>query len=167
MRSRATAAASLALVALLAAPTGCSSAPHAKSRSTPAAVLSPANREIARGSVAAVEIRNQKPDTIRETLESVYTGAGFRVGSRKPEALCFDRPATRYQVAAYGSWFGMEVWTRLKVEIIPQSSGQFLLVCRSYVVREAGTISEDQQPLARRHVREYEPLLDEVASRLN
>ncbi len=147
---------------------GCSSGKSERDADLiPKPVLSESNQRIARGCLSAVEIHGQKEVTVRETVESVFTEAGFKVGVRKPEFIAFDRVANRSLVVAYGNWNGMEVRARLKVEIIPQSDGQYLLVCRSFVVREAGSMSEDEQPLARRRLREYEHLLYEVGNRLN
>jgi len=158
------------LAALLAALllTGCASkSGSASSAGNGFDTLSPANRELAHGTLCACEIRGQKVETIRDTVESVYTENGFKAGKHEPNLLIFERPASRGMVAAYGSWGGIEVNIRLKVEITPQNRDVHLLRCRSYVVREPGSMAEGEQPLARRKVREYEGLLQEVASRLN
>lgn len=158
----------LVLSALLAG--GCAGQGAAQSTEQdgfPKPELSQSNELFAKGSLAAVEIRGQKDVTVRETLESVYTGAGFKVAGRKGGFVSFDIPPSRKVLAAYGNWNGMEVRVRMKVEVIPQNGGVFLLVCHSFVVREPGSMSEDEQPLARRHVRDYEKLLYEVGNRLN
>ena len=165
-RPAALAALFLALVSWVSP--GCSSGKSEKDADVlPKPVLSESNQRLARGSLSAVEIRGQKEVTVRETLESVFTEAGFKVAVRKPEAISFDRPASRGVVMAYGNWNGMDVRARLKVEIFPQSGGVYLLVCQCFAVREAGSMSEDEQPLARRRLREYEHLLYEVGNRLN
>ncbi len=131
------------------------------------AELSKGNQALASGTLATVGVQGETLGTVRETVESVFTAAGFAVAAGLPELMVFERPATRRQIATYGSWGGVEVRTRLKVEITPQSGDFYLLRCRSYIVREPGSPSEDEQSLARRHVREYEGLLHEVASRLH
>lgn len=129
--------------------------------------VSESNRELVRGALSAVEIRGHPLATVKETVESVFTAEGFTVQNRKPDQITFERPATRGQVAAYGDWQGMEVRMRLRVTFLEQTSARILLVCRSLVVREAGTMAEDEQPLGRSRVRAYAPLLHEVAARLN
>lgn len=144
---------------------GCTSSPGTSSRDE--FPLSESNRELARRSLAAVEIRGQPLITVAETVESVFTQNGFMLLGRTAELLTFERPATRAQSAAYGSWSGGDVRVRLKVEVYPQGTRVYLLCCRAYIAREAGSASEDEQPLARRKVREYEDFLFEVARRLN
>lgn len=129
--------------------------------------LSAENRELARGCLSAVEIRGHSLVTVQETTESVFTGSGLAVVQRNQDAIVFERPATRKEKGAYGTWFGEDVRVRLRVEFQNQSGGVFFLRCRSFIARDAGTHAEDQQALARRHVRNYEGLLDEVSSRLN
>lgn len=129
--------------------------------------MSEDNRALARGCLAATEIHGQPLVTVQETLESVFTAAGLAMYKRNADELGFERPATRRERGAYGSWYGTDVRVRLRVEIQRQGGGVHFLRCRSFVVRDAGTQAEDQQSLARRHVRNYEHLLDEVAARLN
>jgi hypothetical protein len=138
-----------------------------KDEPPPPAELSEDNQRLARGCLAAVEIRGQNRVTIQETVESVFTGAGLSLMRRTQDEIVFERHATRSETAAYGSWFDGEARTRLKVEFMSQNGGVFFLRCRSYIAREAGTPAEDEQPLARRRVRDYEGLLYEVANRLN
>ena len=159
------------LVALVGLAAGCASSGN-KVPDEPSAVdepppLSEGNKDLARGALSAVEIHGQKLVTVQETVESVFTAAGLTLGKRAPDQMVFERPASRQQTAAYGSWFGGQAKVRLKVDFMPQGNGVMFLRCRSFIAREAGTMSEDEQPLARRHVKEYEPLLSEVANRLN
>lgn len=129
--------------------------------------LSNENEELARGFLSAVEIHGQKLVTIQETIESVFTSAGLALSKRSAEQIAFERPATKRERGAYGTWFGEDVRVRMRVEIMQQTGGVFFLRCRSYIARDAGTTAEDEQVLARRHVRNYEGLLDEVSARLN
>ncbi len=157
-----------AALGLLLVVSGCASHKDSdESAAEPRPALSEQNAKIARGSLAAVVIQGASAAAITETVESVFTEAGFRIITRKPEEIVFDRSSTRGESLAYGNWMGTEVRTRMKVEIIPQNSGRYLVICRSFIVRDAGTMGEDEQPLARRRVREYEPLVYEVANRLN
>lgn len=157
-----------AALGLLLLVSGCASRRDAEDApAEPRPALSGQNAKIARGSLAAVEIQGASAAALSETVESVFTEAGFRIMTRKPEEIVFDRASTRGEAFAYGNWMGAEVRTRMKVEIIPQNSGRYLVVCRSFIVRDAGTMGEDEQPLARRRVRDCEPLVYEVANRLN
>lgn len=147
---------------------GCASSKDAdEGAAEPRPALSEQNAKIARGSLAAVEINGASEAAVTETVESVFTQAGFRINARRPEEIVFDRSADRRESRAYGNWMGTEVRIRMNVEIIPQNSGRYLVICRSFVACDAGTMGEDEQPLARRRVRDYEPLLYEVANRLN
>lgn len=148
--------------------TGCASRPNDRGvEDDPNLALSEENQSLARGCLSAVEIRGQSLVTVQETIESVFTGAGLGMTRRTEGELVFERPATRKELGAYGTWFGEEVRVRLRVTIQPQSGGIQFLRCRSYIARDSGTSAEDEQPLARRHVRKYEPLLAEVSARLN
>jgi|GEM_PF-3154742 len=129
--------------------------------------LSQENKALARGYLCAVEIHGQRLVTIQETIESVFTSAGLALSKRTAEEIAFERPATKRERGAYGTWFGEDVRVRLRVEILQQTGGIFFLRCRSYIARDAGTNAEDQQVLARRHVKSYEGLLNEVSARLN
>jgi hypothetical protein len=129
--------------------------------------LSDENQELARGYLAAVEIHGQKLVTLQETIESVFTSAGLALSKRTADQIAFERPATKRERGAYGTWFGEDVRVRMRVDIMQQTGGVFFLRCRSYIARDAGTTAEDEQVLARRHVRNYEGLLDEVSARLN
>ncbi len=124
-------------------------------------------REQARGSLAAVVIRGQPRATVCDTLDAVFVAAGFRRGKAKGEQLVFERPASRGQRAAYGNWMGGEVLVRMRIDLQLQGKDEFFVTCRSFVVREGGSLGEDEQPLARTRMREFRPLLDEVANRLN
>ncbi|MGE3310319.1 MAG: hypothetical protein AB7O66_10150 [Limisphaerales bacterium] len=129
--------------------------------------LSEENQAMARGFLSAVEIHGQPLVTVQETLESVFIGAGLALLKRDSDEVTFERPATRKERGAYGTWFGGDARVRMRVEIFQQSRGVIFLRCRGHIARDAGTNAEDQQPLARRHVRDYEGLLDEVSARLN
>jgi len=129
--------------------------------------LSDENRRFTRGALSAVEVHGASFAAVYETVESVFTDAGLTVAGRERDRLVFERPADRRERGAYGNWSGGEVKIRLRTELYQQGNGVILVLCRSFVVREAGTYSEDEQPLARRHVEEYKGLLDEVAGRLN
>lgn len=131
----------------------------------PGLVLSEESRELARGALSAVEITGHGLATIEETVNSVFVAAGFEVSPAGK--LVFERPGSRADRVAYGTWFEQDVRIRMRVEILNQGRGRHLVLCRSFVVRGSGGSTEDEQKLARRRVREYEGLLTEVASRLN
>ena len=129
--------------------------------------VSEANSDLARGSLAAVEIRGQPSITVRETVESVFTSAGLTVSRRDAEQLVFERPASKAERRAYGNWQGEEVRIRLRVDVMEQGPSLCFVRSRGFLVRDPSSSSEDEQPLARRRLRQYEHLLDEVAVRLN
>ncbi len=163
-------ATALSLAVLAWASTGCASSSTAKAleeETSKSPKLSETNKALAKGYLSAVEIHGQSLVTIQETVESVFTSAGLALSKRNAEELMFERPATKGERGAYGTWFGQDVRVRLRVEIHQQTGGVFFLRCRSLIARDAGTTAEDQQTLARRHVRNYEGLLDEVSARLN
>lgn len=131
------------------------------------APITSADREQARGSLSAIKISGHSRTTVRDTVDSVFTGAGLRRGKSTGDQLVFERPASRGQRAAYGNWMGDEVVVRLKVDVTLQGRDLYLITCRCFVVREGGSMAEDEQPLARRRMREFQPLLEEVGKRLN
>jgi len=154
-------------VAILMLGVGCASRSGGDEEGYPSPPLTEENQELARGCLSAVEIRGQSLVTVQETVESVFTSAGLGVTRRTEGEIIFERPATKRERGAYGTWFGEEVRVRLRVTIEPQAGGVHFLRCRSFIARDSGTSAEDEQSLARRHVRNYESLLPEVSSRLN
>ncbi|MBL9139323.1 MAG: hypothetical protein JNK85_25870 [Verrucomicrobiales bacterium] len=148
---------------------GCSTTGHAPDNAAVPAdpPLSDANRRLAVGTLSAVEIRGQPMATVRETVESVHTEAGFSVAKKERDQLVFERAGTRQDRVVYGNWFREDVKIRFVVEFSQQGSQVIFVSCRSYIVRDAGTYAEDQQKLARRRVRQFAHLLTEVANRLN
>lgn len=165
------------LLTLLAAAAwfGCASGDSSKGSSADSddrgglerAPLSPENQKLARGCLSAVLVSGHPRVTLVETIESVFTGAGFTLAGKAGDGLIFERPAPRNLRVAYGSWSGDQAVVRLRVDIYQEGTLQFFVRSRSYVARAAGTGVEDEQSLARRHVREYEGLLHEVATRLD
>jgi len=153
-----------AIVLVLA---GCATPRDESLDSSAAPALSETNRDNARGSLASVKVVGHSRLTVSETVQSVFTGAGLTLAGKSDDLLTFERPATRGERAAYGSWQGDKSKVRLKVQIIQEGSKEFFLCCRSYIARSAGAVDEDEQSLARRKVRQYEGLLREVATRLN
>lgn len=133
----------------------------------PGAGLSPANRLQAEGALAAVEIHGQTLDTVRETVESVFTEAGLVLVQRSPTHLVFDRLSSMGERAAYGDWFEGDTRVRFHVDLVRQDQQQIFVKCRSVIARDANSFAPDEQPLSRRRVRKYEPLLRDVAQRLN
>lgn len=152
---------------LLIALAGCRSPEPASAPETGDATVSKANQHLARGSLEAVEIRSQDRETIRETVESVFTSAGLTVAARTLEEVVFERPASRRERAAYGTWHGDEVRVRLRVELVELGFESYLVRSHSFIIRDAGGFSQDEQPLSRARVRDYSHLLNEVATRLN
>jgi len=160
----------LAAACLLAG--GCAAAPRqpsvaAELEAADPGRLSEANQSLARGCLSAVEIHGHRLITIQETVESVFTAAGLAVHRRSTDEMVFERPATRGERGAYGTWFGEDVRVRLRVDFQLQNHGVYLLRCRCFIARDAGTHAEDEQSLARRRVRKYAGLLDQVSKRLN
>jgi len=155
----------------LAAVAGCASNSSSKSTEADAPLerpeLTDGEKQFAHGSLSAVVITGQPRITVKETVESVFTGAGLTVGKGTDDLWVFERRATRTESAAYGSWSGDEAKVRLKVQIVQEGTDKYLLCCRSFIARAAGTGVEDEQSLARRKVKQYEGLLYEVAARLN
>lgn len=148
--------------------TGCSTGDAPENAAQPSdPPLSEANRRAAFGALSAVEIHGQSMVTVKETVESVHTEAGFTLGKKERERLVFERMGNREDRVIYGNWFREDVKIRLVVEFNQQGNGVIFVLCRSYMVRDAGSYAEDEQRLARRRVRQYAHLLTEVANRLN
>ncbi|MCC7376628.1 MAG: hypothetical protein IT581_18360 [Verrucomicrobiales bacterium] len=155
-------------VAVLVWLTGCATGHAPESAAQPSdPPLSAANRRAAYGTLSAVEIHGQSIVTVKETVESVHTEAGFTLAKKERERLVFERMGTRQDRVIYGNWFREDVKIRLVVEFDQQGSGVIFVHCRSFMVRDADTYAEDVQKLARRRVRQYAHLLTEVANRLN
>lgn len=129
--------------------------------------VSEINRDLAKGALAAVEIHGQPPLTVRETVESVFTDAGLSLSQRRPDQLVFERPASRSERSAYGNWQGDDLRVRLRVEFIDLGPTFTFVRCHSFLVRDPNSAYQDEQPLSRRRVRQYEGLLIEVSHRLN
>ena len=157
----------LVLAGSLAGLSACSSTDGAGDATGSRETISIQDRDNARGSLSAVKIAGHPRQTVRDTVDSVFTEAGFRRGKSSGDQLVFERPASRGQRAAYGNWMGDEVIVRLKVDLVLQGRDLYFVTCRCFVVREGGSMAEDEQALARRRMREFQPLLEEVSKRLN
>ncbi|MBX3746605.1 MAG: hypothetical protein KF833_14950 [Verrucomicrobiae bacterium] len=129
--------------------------------------VSDVNLDLAKGALAAIEIRNQSPAAVRQTVESVFTDAGLALSLRRPDQLVFERPASRAERRAYGNWQGDDLRVRLRVEFIELGPSLTFVRCLSFLVRDPDSAYQDEQSLARRRVRQYEGLLTEVSLRLN
>ena len=128
--------------------------------------VSAVNRDLARGSLSAVEVQGHERALVTDTVEEVFTEAGLKLVSHTLDTQVFERPATGGEIFAYGTWSGGPVVIRLKVECLQQGGAVYLLRCFSFIARDAGTMAEDEQRLDRNQVRKYRHLLQEVAQRL-
>lgn len=157
----------IAFAGSLAVCSSCTSTDEVGDASVSRETITTQDREHARGSLSAVKISGHGRQTVRDTVDSVFTEAGFRRGKSAGDQLVFERPATRGQRAAYGNWMGDDVIVRVKVDVVLQGRELYFVTCRCFVVREGGSMAEDEQALARRRMREFQPLLEEVSKRLN
>ena len=117
---------------------------------------------------AAVEIHGNTPGQISAMTKEVFEKHGFKTTETRIDRLVFEKPGSKMDNFAYGSWMSDNpVWLRIKVAIVPIAEAACRLQCNAYLVQDKGRALEEEDRMKHLHSGEYQKLLEEVAQRLN
>jgi hypothetical protein len=116
---------------------------------------------------AAVTLHGHPPETIRQTVATVFTEKGFYDNSRSKEWI-FDRRTSTMSQWVHGGWFDRDsVRERVRLRLIPLGEGIYRLEAKAAMVRDAGEIFfEEESRMTRLRSAPYQKLLNQVERRL-
>jgi hypothetical protein len=120
------------------------------------------------GSHASVRIAGSTGKTVQQTVDSVLQKNGYALITRSSEGTIFERTATDMDSLKWGGWGqGARVVIRLKVTLVTVASGDCVVKCDAFYVRDPGDRAfEDEQRLMLLSRKPYQKLLDEVKQEL-
>ncbi len=117
---------------------------------------------------ASVEIRGNTPLQVRDVAVQVFEAHEFSVVQRRPEAMVFEKPASKLRNFAYGGWVDeAPVFIRVKASVTPSAPETVRLSCRAFMVQDKGSPIEEEKPISSGRSSTYQKLLDEVAKRFS
>lgn len=141
----------LALVSALLASAGC--------RST----SKPADAQF-----AAVDISGQTPARISAITFSVFEANGYLVADTDPKKPIFEKQASGMNNLKWGNWISdTRVWERVRVTITPRLDSMCRVQCQAFVLRDRGSVLEEEIKISGIHSGKYQEMLEDVAKRLS
>lgn len=122
-------------------------------------------------SFASVTIENHTPEEIINATTRVFGADGWTGGIRGSGTMVFEQEASRGTTLSreglYATQQGARTVNRVKAELVPLAGGSsYRLQCRAYVVRDAGSLLEDEVPYTNLRSRPYQSLLNKVKKEL-
>jgi hypothetical protein len=126
----------------------------------------------ASASFASVTIENHSAQEIAAATAKVFGEDGYSGGLRGPGKLVFEKEASRATTLSREGLFatqsGARTVNRVRAEIVPLSGGSsYRLQCKAYIVRDAGALLEDEDPLTNIRSGPYQLLLNKVKKELH
>lgn len=115
------------------------------------------------GHMVSVEISGHTESEIQQAAAAVFQANGYT----KAGVLTFEKAGTSWETANYGGWSADKVWIRMRADISPTETGQYILDCDAYVVEghgEAGMEIERKFWFAKRT--ECKQILDKIKATL-
>jgi hypothetical protein len=122
----------------------------------------------ASGSFASVRIQDHTREQIRAATAVVFQQDGYTAVDVRHAEMVFEKPASRWDRMAYGHWVDeAPITVRVRVSVVPLSSGVFDLRCQVFSVRHKGDAAfEEEVRLKKNRSEPYQALLDKVPGRL-
>ncbi len=122
-------------------------------------------------SFASVTIQNHSVEDIISATTKAFGEDGYTGGMKGSGNLVFERQASRGTTLSreglYATQQGARTVNRVKVEIVPLAGGSsYRLQCKAYVVRDAGSLVEDEVPYTNLRSGPYQALLNKVQKEL-
>src|SRR6476659_6980711 len=122
-----------------------------------------APKKLGSNRVAAVLIKGASKETIKSSVEAVFTKNGFEPGGEEAEKdIVFENKATAMNSLFYGDWVSGPVWARVRLFLTPRAVDETLLDCNIYMVQDP----EDPLFQSERRVKarkgELQKLLEEI-----
>ena len=112
--------------------------------------------------VAAVLIKNASPETIKSSIDAVFTKHGFEAGGDDEKDIVFEKKATAMNAFVYGDWYSGTVWARVRLFLTPRAPDETLLDCDIYMVQSPEDPLFQTERKVRARKSELQKLLDEV-----
>jgi hypothetical protein len=121
-----------------------------------------APKKLGSNRVAAVLIKGASKETIKSSVDAVFTKHGFEPGGEDDKDLVFEKKATAMNAFVYGDWASGAVWARVKLFLTPRTPDETLLDCDIYMVQEPDDplFTKERKVSARKS--ELQDLLEEV-----
>ncbi len=111
---------------------------------------------------AAVLIKGASNETIKSSIDAVFTKHGFEPGEDDEKDIVFEKKATAMNAFFYGDWYSGPVWARVRLFMTPRAHTETLLDCDISMVqdRDDPLFLKERKVNARKS--ELQKLLDEV-----
>lgn len=117
---------------------------------------------------ASARIEGHTPEQIRAAAALVFEQDGYTAKDVRHAEMIFEKPGTQWERIAHGSWIDeAPLMIRVRLTVVPVSSGVFDLRCQAFQVRHKGEAPFEQEVRLKNNRREpFQALLDQVAARL-
>ncbi len=119
--------------------------------------------------LASITVTNRTLAQVSTAVRTVFESHYFKGGPAGTGLFIYERPGSRMNNLAYGSYFFEEkVTVKVTVNVEPIYGGQFLVSCDAKLIEDAGDpVFKDSH-----HVRElqkwpYQQLLNDIKTQLN
>lgn len=126
-----------------------------------AGCASPA-KKVGSNRVAAVLIKDASKETIRSSVDAVFTKHGFEPGGDDDKDLVFEKKASGMNSFVYGDWSSGPVWARVRLFLTPRAVDETLLDCDIFMVQEPEDPLFQKERQVKAKKSELQKLLDEV-----
>jgi len=119
------------------------------------------------GKYAAVEINGFSRLAVEMATEQVFLKEGFKMASKTPESMIFERPGSTGQNVVWGGW-QTGLWDRVVVKLTRLGEAeQFLLSADAFrVVSKDDSILEEERKMGFAVQTTYQKLLEKVKTLL-
>jgi len=116
---------------------------------------------------AWVVVPSANLDIIQSAIESVFREDMYQVARTDLTQIVLEKPGSRMDGLAYGSWLDTSVWVRIKVNIKPYLTDSFLIESDVYMVRHHGdTFFEEETKAHLFKKKPFRQLLEKVKKRV-
>jgi hypothetical protein len=116
---------------------------------------------------AAVDISGNTPGQVSQMAISVFEAHGYLVANPGPQKPVLEKQASGMSNLTWGNWISdTPVWERVRLTITPRMDNTCRLQCQAFLLRDRGSIMEEEIKVRGLHSGKYQELLEEVAKRL-
>ena len=118
--------------------------------------------------LASVTIINHTLPQIAGAIQTVFDTHYFQGGQTGPNTFTYQRPGSRMNNLAYGSYFFDEkVTVRVVVNVQPVDGGRFLLTCNASLIEDEGDpVFQDTHHVRTLRKWPYEQLLNDIKAQV-
>ena len=115
--------------------------------------------------LATVNIPGNTPGQVRAAAIEVFKQQGYQLAGTTAKQTTFEKPGSRWDNLAYGSWLDDTTWVRVKVEFLQTADPGCRVEARAFWLRDRGGPTEEELPVGNLNRKPYQKLLDEIAAR--